>query len=150
MHECHICHKVFPRPSGLSTHMNSHSGDKPFKCPIPTCDKHFTVRSNAKRHLRTHRSLSPSDPIFGGSSSGASSGDIEFDAPVVTEVHESGPKRLRWTRPSVSLRPISELVTKKANSDGRVWGSPPSQASDGSYDMDDGRDDEMSASEMTD
>jgi hypothetical protein len=26
MHQCSICQKLFPRPSGLSTHMNSHSG----------------------------------------------------------------------------------------------------------------------------
>ncbi|EPQ52201.1 hypothetical protein GLOTRDRAFT_132317 [Gloeophyllum trabeum ATCC 11539] len=112
-HECAICHKVFPRPSGLSTHMNSHSGDKPFKCPIPTCDKYFTVRSNAKRHLRTHRSLSPSDPIFGGPASSTSNGEIEFDVPLVTHIHEMEPKRLRWTRPSVALRPISELLESR-------------------------------------
>ena len=28
MHECKTCHKIFPRPSGLKTHMNSHSGAK--------------------------------------------------------------------------------------------------------------------------
>jgi hypothetical protein len=28
MHECDICHKFFPRPSGLATHQNSHSGRK--------------------------------------------------------------------------------------------------------------------------
>jgi hypothetical protein len=28
MHQCEICHKNFPRPSGLNTHMNSHSGAK--------------------------------------------------------------------------------------------------------------------------
>lgn len=28
MHECLECGKKFPRPSGLSTHMNSHSGEK--------------------------------------------------------------------------------------------------------------------------
>lgn len=28
MHECEICHKNFPRPSGLNTHMNTHSGAK--------------------------------------------------------------------------------------------------------------------------
>jgi hypothetical protein len=28
MHECEVCHKQFPRPSGLATHMNSHSGAK--------------------------------------------------------------------------------------------------------------------------
>ena len=26
MHQCRICQKLFPRPSGLATHMNSHSG----------------------------------------------------------------------------------------------------------------------------
>jgi hypothetical protein len=28
MHKCTICGKSFPRPSGLDTHMNSHTGDK--------------------------------------------------------------------------------------------------------------------------
>jgi hypothetical protein len=28
MHECDICHKQFPRPSGLTTHQNSHAGIK--------------------------------------------------------------------------------------------------------------------------
>ena len=28
MHTCSLCQKSFPRPSGLRTHMNSHSGDK--------------------------------------------------------------------------------------------------------------------------
>jgi hypothetical protein len=28
MHQCDICQKWFPRPSGLATHMNSHSGAK--------------------------------------------------------------------------------------------------------------------------
>lgn len=28
MHQCNVCQKWFPRPSGLATHMNSHSGAK--------------------------------------------------------------------------------------------------------------------------
>lgn len=31
-----------------------------YKCPVPSCAKSFTVRSNAKRHIRTHGLHSPS------------------------------------------------------------------------------------------
>jgi hypothetical protein len=34
MHTCSLCQKSFPRPSGLRTHMNSHSGDKRMSCSI--------------------------------------------------------------------------------------------------------------------
>ena len=35
MHQCKLCGKWFPRPSGLDTHMNSHSGAK--REPLLTC-----------------------------------------------------------------------------------------------------------------
>ncbi|KAF9024276.1 hypothetical protein BDZ89DRAFT_954869 [Hymenopellis radicata] len=70
MHRCEICKHDFPRlvafpisaycilifcsPSGLRTHMNSHNGIRPFPCTFPGCEKTFGVRSNMKRHLRTH------------------------------------------------------------------------------------------------
>lgn len=34
MHQCGICNKWFPRPSGLATHMNSHSGAKRKSCDL--------------------------------------------------------------------------------------------------------------------
>jgi hypothetical protein len=34
MHTCALCQKSFPRPSGLRTHMNSHSGDKRVSCRV--------------------------------------------------------------------------------------------------------------------
>jgi len=34
MHTCTLCQKSFPRPSGLRTHMNSHSGDKRVSCSV--------------------------------------------------------------------------------------------------------------------
>ncbi|KAI0049207.1 hypothetical protein FA95DRAFT_1456639, partial [Auriscalpium vulgare] len=63
-HQCPVCDKWFPRPSGLATHMNVHSGAKPFHCPLPSCPKAFAVRSNAKRHLRTHGIVPPPDFAF--------------------------------------------------------------------------------------
>ncbi|KAI6168440.1 hypothetical protein EDD17DRAFT_1465486 [Pisolithus thermaeus] len=94
MHECVECGKLFPRPSGLATHMNSHSGAKPHKCPIPDCDKWFAVRSNARRHVvKTHGetvaiSDNPSTPPY----------SVGFEQPVVNDVRDSGrrPSRYRW------------------------------------------------------
>ncbi|KAK7022274.1 hypothetical protein R3P38DRAFT_1114596 [Favolaschia claudopus] len=54
MHACEICHKEFSRQSGLQTHMNTHTNVQPYGCPFPNCGRVFNVRSNAKRHLKTH------------------------------------------------------------------------------------------------
>ncbi|KAI0760416.1 hypothetical protein C8Q74DRAFT_1207897 [Fomes fomentarius] len=115
MHQCSICLKLFPRPSGLATHMNSHSGAKPFKCPIPTCTKSFAVRSNAKRHLRTHG-------IFPSSEHGSTSPSqftVGFDTPLVSDVHEAGklPSKLRWVPPSLSTRSNVEYLRGDAASE---------------------------------
>ncbi|KAJ3544744.1 hypothetical protein NM688_g5708 [Phlebia brevispora] len=101
MHQCTICSKWFPRPSGLATHMNSHSGAKPYKCPIPTCTKSFAVRSNAKRHLRTHGIFPTSDH-----NTAPTQFTVGFDAPIVSEVHEAGklPPKLRWVPQSLASR----------------------------------------------
>lgn len=162
MHQCTICLKLFPRPSGLATHMNSHSGAKrecglysdpssflpslsplpsavsvpcgsqcegenraltivvlrpslAFKCPIPTCTKSFAVRSNAKRHLRTHG-------IFPSSEHGSTSPSqftVGFDTPLVSDVHEAGklPSKLRWVPPSLSTRSNVEYLRGDAASE---------------------------------
>ncbi|KAJ3038770.1 hypothetical protein HDV00_000345 [Rhizophlyctis rosea] len=48
---CNVCPKRFSRPSTLKTHMNSHTGERPFKCE-PECGWSFTVKSNLKRHRK--------------------------------------------------------------------------------------------------
>ncbi|KAI8074113.1 hypothetical protein BC940DRAFT_211342, partial [Gongronella butleri] len=53
-HRCPICTKVFTRPSALRCHTYSHSKDKPFECPQLGCGRRFNVRSNMRRHMRTH------------------------------------------------------------------------------------------------
>ena len=54
-YSCSHCHKRFERPSTLRTHMNSHTGERPFYCPNKTCGRSFTVRSNMMRHYRKCR-----------------------------------------------------------------------------------------------
>ncbi|CAG8449144.1 26703_t:CDS:2, partial [Dentiscutata erythropus] len=42
-YKCNICQKRFTRPSSLQTHTYSHTGEKPFKCPVEGCGRHFSV-----------------------------------------------------------------------------------------------------------
>ncbi|CAG8503286.1 3743_t:CDS:2 [Ambispora gerdemannii] len=53
-YKCTICQKRFTRPSSLQTHMYSHTGEKPFKCPVEGCGRHFSVVSNLRRHQKIH------------------------------------------------------------------------------------------------
>ncbi|KIJ62169.1 hypothetical protein HYDPIDRAFT_72317, partial [Hydnomerulius pinastri MD-312] len=159
MHQCEQCNKVFPRPSGLATHMNSHSGAKPYKCSVPNCDKSFAVRSNAKRHLRTHGI----NPSACESTSPSARFTIGFDEPLVTHVHDAGwqPSRYRWIAQPLATRtsnkgpaPDSSLSGTEPVRETPHAGStfhptipaagPPSQ----SYGSDDEYDD--SASQLTD
>ncbi|KAI0739838.1 hypothetical protein C8Q80DRAFT_1053815, partial [Daedaleopsis nitida] len=101
-HQCTICLKRFPRPSGLKTHMNMHSGVTPFKCLIPTCSKTFGVRSNATRHLRTHGIL-PSKQMHEKVSLPRYTG---FPLSIKMDVQEAGklPSMSGWVPASLSTR----------------------------------------------
>ncbi|KAF8556838.1 hypothetical protein OG21DRAFT_1375926, partial [Imleria badia] len=101
MHQCAQCNKEFPRPSGLATHLNSHTGAKPYKCIVANCDKSFAVRSNAKRHLRTH-GINPSSP----DAFSMPRFTVGFEEPMVTQVHDAGrqPSRYRWITHNPSPR----------------------------------------------
>ncbi|KAF8636907.1 hypothetical protein AX17_003158 [Amanita inopinata Kibby_2008] len=112
MHDCEICGKKFPRPSGLRTHMNTHNNVKPYPCTFPGCTRTFAVRSNAKRHLRTHGIVPASATP---SSSGASSSApyiVGFSPPTIVQPPEGAethqmtraPFTLKWMPPSLSSR----------------------------------------------
>jgi uncharacterized Zn-finger protein len=58
-HVCSECSKRFNRPSSLRTHLHTHTGFKPFRCPFPSCGRLFNVNSNMRRHYRTHGPHNP-------------------------------------------------------------------------------------------
>ncbi|KAH9485189.1 Zinc finger protein C25B8.19c [Psilocybe cubensis] len=56
-YECSYCGKGFNRPSSLKIHLNSHTGEKPFVCPVESCGRSFSVLSNMRRHTRVHATV---------------------------------------------------------------------------------------------
>jgi len=127
MHQCSLCGKWFPRPSGLATHMNTHAGDKPFKCPARDCDESFTVRSNAKRHLKTH-GPDPSPPDTCGPPSFA----VGFESPYIAHnTHDSGGAlpQLKWVPPSPATQMTADGLGSLSGSDQMHGGQPPSPLS---------------------
>lgn len=52
--ECEYCGKKFERMSVLKTHLNCHTGAKPYVCTVEGCDATFGVLSNMYRHVRSH------------------------------------------------------------------------------------------------
>ncbi|KAI0640632.1 hypothetical protein C8Q79DRAFT_448475 [Trametes meyenii] len=53
-HRCPLCGKGFNRPSSLVTHINMHTGAKPYACLFDGCPRRFNVKSNMRRHFQRH------------------------------------------------------------------------------------------------
>ncbi|XP_056152667.1 zinc finger protein ZFP2-like [Lampris incognitus] len=54
-HPCLYCGKLFSS-SAMGRHKLIHTGEKPFKCKVPECDKYFRSTTEVKRHIMQHHS----------------------------------------------------------------------------------------------
>jgi hypothetical protein len=126
MHPCNICGKQFPRPSGLGTHMNSHNGKKPYKCLVPGCPKAFAVRSNAKRHLRTHgvSAVPLTTPQMVNTTF-----TVGFDPPFVSSTFDGGAiPKLKWVEQGPATRTAIDWPDSPSGSDEADGGASPISA----------------------
>ncbi|KAK7022276.1 hypothetical protein R3P38DRAFT_3195656 [Favolaschia claudopus] len=125
MHPCEVCHKEFPRPSALETHMNTHN--KVFRtsrryhaerqveftrgvayhCSYPGCSKSFNVRSNARRHSQIHTDKD-------ARANTSENVQIKFAETIIEAPHpersldlssdSQSSFRIRWLDPNVTVR----------------------------------------------
>ncbi|KAF7351374.1 hypothetical protein MSAN_01568900 [Mycena sanguinolenta] len=116
MHRCEICGKEFPRPSAVKTHMNVHSNTRPFPCGFPDCPKTFSVRSNARRHYRTHseKALPPTSPL--PSQSGFQFAELIAQEPLPPPLPPNQSSfRVRWVANNTTTRPRLAPPTKRSD-----------------------------------
>ncbi|KAI7830202.1 hypothetical protein BC939DRAFT_392974 [Gamsiella multidivaricata] len=55
MHPCTFdgCTKSFTRAFNLRSHLNTHNGERPHKCPESGCDWDFVRRHDLDRHVKS-------------------------------------------------------------------------------------------------
>ncbi|KAG2231742.1 hypothetical protein INT48_007462 [Thamnidium elegans] len=77
-YSCRLCSKRFTRPSSLTTHIYSHTGEKPFKCAVEGCGRNFSVVSNLRRHAKVHGNNPCTSPSISTTTSTSTSTAYSF------------------------------------------------------------------------
>ena len=54
VYKCELCVSLFERPEHLERHLRKHTGEKPFLCLLPSCQRPFSRYDNMLQHYHCH------------------------------------------------------------------------------------------------
>ena len=78
----------------LISHIRAHTGEKPFTCPLPECDKSFTRSDAMAKHMRLQHNISPPLPGRGGSRKRKRDEEAEAEGAPTLKVEGNTPTEL--------------------------------------------------------
>ena len=51
---CKVCNRGFSRSDHLTTHIRTHTGERPFVCAMDGCNRKFARSDELNRHTKIH------------------------------------------------------------------------------------------------
>ncbi|KAI9247393.1 hypothetical protein EDC94DRAFT_506618, partial [Helicostylum pulchrum] len=62
--KCARSNKPFTKRHKMYNHLRTHTGERPFACPKPDCEKKFSRPDSLTTHIKTHSNVRPFVCLF--------------------------------------------------------------------------------------
>ena len=74
--ECPTCGRKFHQKQRMKNHMRTHTGERPFTCPLPMCNSAYFCKSNVATHIKLTHKMNPREVFAKVKQGGATELDV--------------------------------------------------------------------------